>query len=302
MKNKYKIAFFGISISAMVAACFLGCGGLVADADTTSPAGGGPATDAGTAADADADASPAATFFLTQTALTNYLPNQTSYRYESFGWFYLPYVPHGPLCASSTVGDCAAKVCELPPPFPQGVTSSLNAGAITVAGAAGAVMLSFGPVFEDAGLYYHADGTTRFFKGGDAITFSGAGSADVPAFAPQTVIAPNDIVLTAPDCSGFSSCVDVDRTTDLRVAWTGSSVGNVVASLTTSGTKQVTVTCTFDAAAGTGTVPASLLATLESSGMARYFPQNGAAFRVATGDATFAVQGTGGGGGFKVSK
>lgn len=198
--------------------------------------------------------------------------------------------------------DCSARVCELPPPFPKGVTDSLNGGAITVAGPAVAVMLSFGPIFEDAGIDYHAAGNTRFYKAGDAITLSGAGSADVPAFPPETVIAPNDIVLTAPDCSGFSSCVDVDRTTDLRVTWTGSSIGNVVASLTTSVTKEVTVMCTFNVAAGTGIVPASLLATLESSGVARYFPQNEVHFKVAGRDATFTVQGSGGGGGFKVSK
>ena len=82
-----------------------------------------------------------------------------------------------------------------------------------------------------------------------------------PAFAAQSVVAPSDIVLSAPVCAGLEC--DVDRTQDLAVAWTGGGAGKVRAAFETVGsTSTGSVFCTFDAASGMGTVPKTALAVL----------------------------------------
>lgn len=182
------------------------------------------------------------------------------------------------------------------------LAGSVDEGPVHITAPAAAVTLSYGPVGLDAGSEYFAGASTQFFKGGDTITITGGGSVDVAPFS-ESVIAPNDIVLTAPDCSGFNTCVEVDRTTDLAVAWTGGGAGKVVARFAAaSDTRDVNIFCSFDAAGGKGVVPSPILLKLGSGANAIYVPQNEVHFTVDAIETTFFVMGTGAEGAFNVSR
>lgn len=180
-----------------------------------------------------------------------------------------------PEMLSVTMGACTATKLCVPPavdagtrPFPD----SLNAGTITIAGgtgAAGAAVLTYGP--QTIGPYTfngypHATGSLQFFAGGDMLTATGGGGADLPAIPTQTVVAPSDITVTAPACT-VAGCPPVDRTVDLVASWTGGAAGKAFFTYESLSDKYVVViNCEFDASAGTGTVPAALLAHLEKAG------------------------------------
>lgn len=89
--------------------------------------------------------------------------------------------------------------------------------------------------------------------------------ATVPAFSGITVVAPNEVTLTVPFCSGFD-CGSVSRTADMTLSWTGGSSTKVNAQLFTFQTGQGgrSITCTFSASPGT--VPAAAMAKLEQTG------------------------------------
>ena len=62
--------------------------------------------------------------------------------------------------------------------------------------------------------------------------------------------------------------------------------------------------CSFNAASGTGTIPAAVLGELQKtegkSGSAKYVPQNEVHFQVGRAATTVFVQGNGAGGGIRV--
>lgn len=183
--------------------------------------------------------------------------------------------PPCPGMVSVTMGACLASVLCVPPASDAGMVTipdTLDVGTITIAGGtgdAGAAVLTYGPI--TAGPYMYkgyksVSGDLQFYAGGDMLTATAAGGADLPAIPSQTLIAPTDITITSPACT-FSSCPAVDRTVDLVATWTGGGAGKVFFTYETLSATLVTiVSCNFDAAAGTGTVPAALLAHLEKAG------------------------------------
>jgi hypothetical protein len=175
-----------------------------------------------------------------------------------------------PNMMSLTMGACIASIFCVPPDT--GVATPaftvLNAGTITVAGARKTVMLTYGQIVATLAPmmgYSIATGDTQFFAGGDMIIATSAGGPDLPAFD-QIAIAPNNIVVTSPACT-VAGCPDVDRTNDLVVTWTGGGAGTVFVTFESLSAQYVSgVSCSFTASAGTGTVPAALLAKLEKAG------------------------------------
>jgi hypothetical protein len=169
---------------------------------------------------------------------------------------------------------------------------------ITVTGAgASKAVLTFGATSAHTTQLGYADvsSQTQFFSGGDTITVAGMGGADLPAFAAQSVIAPNAIVLSGPACAGVDC--NLDRTQDLAIAWTGGGAGKVRASFETVGsTATGSVFCTFDAAVGMGTVPSAALAVLgdtrdgSATGVAIFGAFNETTFAVGGVQTTFSVQ------------
>lgn len=97
------------------------------------------------------------------------------------------------------------------------------------------------------------------FAAGQTLTVSASG-ANVPAFGPQGVVAPPLALLTSPAFdAGMTS---VSTSADLPIAWTGGQAGATmllkVASNTSPSTFSYT-SCSWDASAGQGTIPAVVL-------------------------------------------
>ncbi len=267
----------------------------------TSSAGAGGAGPSGASGAAGANAQ--GTIDLTQGQVS------TAFNYAVEGGFArfpsTPQPANGIVCTASTIGPCLVSACTISgaadPGLPTGI-ATLNAGTLTITGAGTAkAALVFGTVAPNSNQpgYAGVSGDTQFFSGGDSITVMGAGGADLPAFVAQTVIAPNDVVLTAPLCAGLV-CADLDRAQDLAVAWTGGGAGHVKASFETiAANAPGSVFCTFDAASGTGTVPNAALVVLgdtrdgQTTGVELFAASNETLFTVGDIPTTFSVQSAG---------
>ncbi len=209
---------------------------------------------------------------------------------------------NGIVCTASTIGKCVVEACTISDDANAGATPSvtvLDAGTITVKGVGNSqAALVFGlaaPQSTQKG-YPSAHEDTQFFSGGDSITVQGAGGADLPAFTAHAVIAPSDVVITAPTCPDLI-CPEVDRTQDLAVTWTGGGAGQLRASFETVGPNNTgTVFCTFDAAPGVGTVPKAALAVLGdisdgvTTGLQVFQSMSSVDFNVGDVPTTFTIQ------------
>lgn len=204
--------------------------------------------------------------------------------------------------ASTTTidGDCSAYVLIVDPnAVPAARTSGLNAGVITVT--CNRLPPTFAADYVDNGAkgpsnYGHAEADSRFYGDGDVLSVQGSGGPDLPAFDAVTLAAPSNIVLIAPACA-TGTCDDVDHTRDFSVEWTEGGAGKIdVLFETVAETKVVLLECKFDAQAGQGVVPASLLAKLDVvdgsnvSGILQITPVDEKTFPVGDVNTTFSIR------------
>ncbi len=182
-----------------------------------------------------------------------------------------PLAEPAPADVIATFGDCTVSAVapdtSLLPDEP-----TLDAGAVTVDIADQVWRLAIEP--SDDGPRYASDAPQdrdEFYVGGDLVTASAAGGADVPAFS-ASVVAPDEPVITAPSWTPLGG--GHDRSTDLRVAWSGSTSGadvfvNIlpVTIFPTPGIAEGNaITCRVDDT-GLTTVPAAALAMLPEGGL-----------------------------------
>lgn len=170
-------------------------------------------------------------------------------------------------CAVSTEGDCQVTVCETTSGGQQGGTPPAgeakkqpSAGDISVKGLQ-EIVLS-----PDAakGTYPAKTGQTALFKGGDELVVKAAG-ADVPAFE-KALKAPSSVTLTAPTWPAMGSAFELDRASDLQLAWDNGTAGEVQAMVAAiGGGKTSSVMCKFKAEAGKGTISKAALGKLVAS-------------------------------------
>jgi hypothetical protein len=166
------------------------------------------------------------------------------------------------VCHVTTQGACSEVVCD--PSSTVMLSDERDAGDITVTGVgASTVTARYGPFTGGIKGYPPATvvGPKLFVNGGDQVTVIGSGGADLPAFPKQTITAPSGVMLTSPGCDA-QVCPDLNATQDLVVTWTGGVAGKV--NIIFSGDSLVR--CSFDAAAGMGTVPRAVLAQLGTNG------------------------------------
>jgi hypothetical protein len=228
-----------------------------------------------------------------------------SFSYELHGGF-VGFAPsqsaNGITCTASTIGKCLVEACTIANDADAGTppgATVLDAGTISVTGVGDSMAaLMFGTVSPQSMQqgYPSARADTQFFTGGDSILVQGAGGADLPAFAAHALLAPNEVVITAPTCPDLI-CPEVDRTQDLAVAWTGGGAGLVRASFETiSPDSTATVFCTFEAASGAGTIPKAALAVLGdisdgvTTGLQIFQSMNEVDFNVGSTPTTFTIQ------------
>lgn len=257
------------------------------------PGGGGPGSDGGAGA-----GTPLGSVLVTQ-AVTGSVAN---FGIDAVFLSSPVALPAG--CTTTPVAGCVAIRCpDITPELPD--LSTLNAGTLTVTGTGvsspATLTYGAGPIPGTSG-YSPVTAPTKFYNSGDKLSVSGAGGADLPAFAAQTLVAPNEIVLSAPACASpldGGACTDVDRSAGATLAWTGGGAGQVAVTYITdtdSGTK--TLSCLFDALPGAGVVPSAALMMLDPASAPGYHgqefinPVSSKAFMVGTLAAVFTVQGT----------
>lgn len=167
-----------------------------------------------------------------------------------------------PGCATEVAdgGACAVTTCPGHAPTDAGPVTLASAGVLDVTGGA----------FGDAGVQigagnlgsYLYDTTGPMFAAGDVLGVSAAGGT-VPAFVEQTVVAPAAITVTMPQPDAGALVIPTSQS--LGVTWAGGVTGDhVIFTLNAffaSGASASTA-CSWDAAIGQGTIPASVLAPL----------------------------------------
>lgn len=175
-------------------------------------------------------------------------------------------------CTSKTDGPCTIVDCLGNGDATIGTAGLTSFGKVSIGG--GAIPVELVPT---SGRYTPLSSTTdALFEGGETLTLgaSGDATAATPSFA-RTLTAPAPVVVTSPAMSS-SSTMEIDRASELSVAWAqGSSTPSVSVSLTGQSTgRTVSVSCLYTGSAGRGVVPATTLAALP------------------VGDGAVAVQGT----------
>ncbi len=201
----------------------------------------------------------------------------------------------GTSCTTQTVGSCTSSRCvtvDAGTPVDAGFTLTQDsAGVITIAGTKLDGGVTLVPSADNT--YAALSATSRLSAVGDTLTVSAAG-ATVPAFSGKTVVTPASVTVTAPGCAA-SNCGSIPRNAPLLVTWTGGTVGTVtVSAFVGVGAETSIVQCSYDASAGTGTVPTAALGTLPA-GMGSFSVSvaNKTTFTAGSYDVSLAVQGSG---------
>lgn len=184
-------------------------------------------------------------------------------------------------CEAITVGACVVvssnseQGCEPPVPSCDPIPS---AGAITVSGSVfGALAMTPNPNGTYTPVLMASTGAP-VVADGEILTFSAPG-ADVPAFQ-QSVIAPGCVAMTVPGSpdggSEYGSYV-ISTAADLQISWTGGEseafVGVTLTGGQRNGASYVSVSCSFDATLGQGTIPQQALASLAGEAGGFFFYQ-----------------------------
>jgi len=135
----------------------------------------------------------------------------------------------------------------------------VSAGTLTLSGgpmgAGVTVTPGDGPANPD--FYAYNDDSTLFFSAGQTLTVSGSG-ATVPAFGPESIVAPALPVLVAPVAvSGFYR---IPTSADLVVEWTGGLAGGTFTFSAVGADGSQYLSCEWPASLGRGTIPRAILA------------------------------------------
>jgi hypothetical protein len=169
-------------------------------------------------------------------------------------------------CRAKTLGACQIESCNEDLTWEQGTDfNPRSAGDLT--------LMSGNTVLEVPNPYQKSGEGTLWSTPEQTVQFSFAG-ADVPAFA-ETLPGPAAATLTAPalpyhDTSQNPQPVDVSRAEAMNLTWTGGS-GSLLVELEWSraadaSTYTTIARCSFDASAGSGTIPSEVLGLLPVTG------------------------------------
>lgn len=226
-----------------------------AGSDAAAPVDGGEedATDGASAPDA-ADAAPAdhigAIFAISDTTAAD---GGAKSSYRAGASFTHVTVPDG-ATQTKTIGPC---VLETIGEGTAAQETDVSAGAVHLTG--GAVAIDLAPKGDNT--YAPSVGASSLYAGGETLVATADGK-DVPAFT-TSLTAPSKVTLAAPLVT--SGALTVKRsngvTATFSSAGTGATAGAVVLYFSaTSTTMAFALTCTFDGAAGSGTIPAAAFA------------------------------------------
>lgn len=169
-----------------------------------------------------------------------------------------------PPCTTRTEGACTITQCNTasadagaPDPDAGMVNPARSAGVITVSGGGQMVQLTPGA----DGTYPTDTQRMSVFAPGTELTVSAAGSATGVAAFTGTVTMPGPITVTAPMIS-LTAPTAISRAQPLMVTWTGGTTGKVSVVMASNASGGASVSCTYDATAGSASVPATVLGAL----------------------------------------
>ena len=229
-----------------------------ADATDDGTVDGGDGSDGGTDGGADAtatgDGSTSSYVLVQQNANSAGTVTDVTIRLD-------PHYASGLGCVPSTSGPCVLDDCSAVDALDGGVLLVASAGPVTLTGgnASSPVRIPYG--FGD--IYRATLIGSALFDAGAVLTVSAPG-ADFPAFHGESAPAPAAITVTAPALTmGIDGpTYPFEAGAPLTWSWTGGSAGSTVT--VTVINASLIITCSFDAAAGTGTIPQSVVAQFPS--------------------------------------
>jgi hypothetical protein len=218
-----------------------------ADASADDAADGAIATDAADAAPADHIG---AIFAISDTTAVD---GGAKSSFRAGASFTHVTVPDG-ATQTKTVGPCLLEIIG------EGTAAQetdVSAGAVHLRGGAAAIDLA--PKSDNT--YAPSTAPSSLYSGGEMLVVTGDGK-DVPAFS-TSLTAPSKVTLAAP--AVVSGALTVKRTNGVTATFSsavsGAAAGSVVLYFSaTSTTMAFALTCTFDASAGGGTIPAAAFA------------------------------------------
>ena len=157
-------------------------------------------------------------------------------------------------CEPQILGNCSfLPVCD------GGEMITVSAGEISITG--GQRDIALVPNAENE---YTPDFVSEaLFSGGEPLTFSLAGSTEIPAHS-EVIVAPGLVDVEAPTLAALSV---IDRSSDLAFSWSGSDQGTVLVRIIDV-TSKLSASCSFDASANSGSVPSEVLQLLPASNKA----------------------------------
>jgi hypothetical protein len=154
-----------------------------------------------------------------------------------------------PPCEPMVVGACSIQGdCES-----GGTLVLVSAGAVTFTGGTRDITL-----VPEADSTYPTDSAPEpLFSGGETLTMSIAGSAEIPAHTEQ-LVAPDAVEVESPTLASLSV---IDRSEDLTLSWSGTGAGEVEIRLIDFASQMV-ATCTFPSGSSSGAIPTEVLQLL----------------------------------------
>jgi hypothetical protein len=156
-------------------------------------------------------------------------------------------------CLVTTSGSCSFYSCNGTTTTPTGA----SAGTLTISGGRIPSGLTVTP---DANNAYSYTSGAPLFAAGQTLTVSATG-AIVPAFGPQSVVAPALPGLVAP--AATSGSYTISTAAELGVQWTGGAAGaTLVLEGTSGGGNQSYFICEWDASLGKASVPQAVISGL----------------------------------------
>jgi hypothetical protein len=162
--------------------------------------------------------------------------------------FYTSLPTSGP-CTTETSGACTYTACRDVPVY-------ASAGTLSIA----EVGSPFSVSVPYSGRQYDYQVSRDLLTAGQTFTVTATG-ATVPAFGPVAVAAPQPVALVAP-APASSAGFTLSTSADLVVEWTGGQSDAQMIFQAGGGGGDNGVSCSWNGAAGQGTVPAALLAPL----------------------------------------
>lgn len=196
-----------------------------------------------------------------------------------------------PSCTRQTFGDCTVSTCppaeEPDPNIDPSTLPSLarhQAGTVSVTADTGEYMTTLSPTGTNDSYEYTVGGS---IVGGEVLTISASGGT-IPAFQGELPV-PLAPLLTSHVGTvvgaGPESAVSVPRGVDFHFTWDprGATQTLLAQVASASSASTSTVGCRFDAALGSGTIPAAALAVVQSGDEIHVFSTHTVAVSTALG-------------------